>query len=130
MQRSGLAARHERRYPVENPAQIAGLAEVAVNYLPAEARYWRTLGLAHYRAGDWRQSVQSLTTSLAKARPDEDQAATMFCLSMACRRLGQYAESQSWFKKGAKLAAAEKTEDPQTKRLEAEAAALLNAPQS
>jgi tetratricopeptide (TPR) repeat protein len=59
--------------------------------------YWNTLGLAHYRAGDYRAALSALEKA-AELYPQGDGSDSLF-LAMACWRLGQKAEAHSWYKR-------------------------------
>ncbi len=89
--------------------------------------YWNTLGVAHYRAGDWRAAVAALEQSM-DFRTGGD-GCDWFFLAMANRKLGRKDEARKWYDRAA--AWAEKN-DPKNEELicfRAEAAALLGLPE-
>ena len=47
-----------------DPAQAVALAAKAVAQAPRDGAYWNTLGIAQYRAGDWKAAIQALETSM------------------------------------------------------------------
>src|SRR5262249_43240750 len=42
------------------PGLAVQLAKQAVRQVPGETAYWNTLGVAHYRAGEWQAAIQAL----------------------------------------------------------------------
>src|SRR5439155_1257025 len=46
-----------------NPGRAVELAKKAVALAPKEGNHWNTLGVAHYRAGDWKAATASLEKS-------------------------------------------------------------------
>src|SRR5262249_28594855 len=57
------------------------LAQKAVELAPAEGRFWTTLGVARYRAGDWAAAVEALDKARQLGK-EEDGVASYF-LAMA-----------------------------------------------
>ena len=53
---------------VRNPRRAVALAKEAVELGPNEGTtrgtVWHTLGVAHYRAGDWKDAILALNKSL------------------------------------------------------------------
>src|SRR5262249_18995566 len=47
------------------PAQAVKLAKEAVGLAPRAGIAWRTLGAAHYRAGNWKESLAALQKAMA-----------------------------------------------------------------
>lgn len=78
-----------------DPARAVALAEKAVALAPDVAAYWNTLGIARYRARDWRGSVKALFRSmqLSQARDVSD----WLFLAMVQWRLDQKARAQQLF---------------------------------
>jgi WD40 repeat protein/Flp pilus assembly protein TadD len=56
---------------------------------------WKTLGVAHYRAGNWKAASEALHKSRAFRK---GAAADSFLLAMACWQLGQKEEALEWYK--------------------------------
>jgi tetratricopeptide (TPR) repeat protein len=57
--------------------------------------YWNTLGVAHYRAGDWKAAIAALDKSRdLKKGGDAD---TWLFLAMAQRKLGNHDEARKWY---------------------------------
>jgi tetratricopeptide (TPR) repeat protein len=110
---------------VRDPAQAVQLARAAVDGTPKEGRYWNTLGVAHYRAGNLKAAVEALTQSM-KLRGGGDGYDWLF-LAMAHHRRGELREARQWFAR----AAAWMKENPdrhkneELRRFQDEAKALL-----
>src|SRR5262249_60470637 len=77
---------------LRDPDQAVVLAKRAVELAPKNATYWMTLGVAHYRAGVWKDAVAALDESL-KLRPDGDPVDRFF-LAMAHHKLGNHNEAR------------------------------------
>jgi len=59
--------------------------------------YWNTLGVAHYRAGEFQSTLIALSRSV-ELRSGGD-AADFFFLAMAYERLGDRKQARIWFDK-------------------------------
>jgi tetratricopeptide (TPR) repeat protein len=106
-----------------DPCRAVSLAQEAVKQVPQNGIIWNTLGVAQYRAGQYREAI----TSLAKAiepRKGGDSYDWLF-LAMAHWRLGEKVEARRWYDKADKEL--KKSEYPRVEegRLLAEAAELL-----
>ena len=98
---------------LRNPLLALELAKKAVALAPKEGSYWTTLGAAHYRAGNWKDAIDALHTSIELGHKD---GLNWFFLAMAHGQLGQKDEARKWYDQAAQWL------DPQ---YEAEAAELL-----
>src|SRR5262249_10976986 len=49
---------------LRNPGEAVKLAQKAVELAPKVGTYWNTLGVAHYRAGDWKNAFVALEKSM------------------------------------------------------------------
>jgi tetratricopeptide (TPR) repeat protein len=77
-----------------------------VNHAPRDARVWNTLGVAHYRTGDWQAAIAALDKSMALGRGGD--SIDWFFLAMAHWRLGnkdearqRYVRAVQWMEKNA-----------------------------
>jgi tetratricopeptide (TPR) repeat protein len=59
------------------------------------------LGQAHYRAGNWEESIEALEEALPQA-DDYFTAYASLLLAMAHAQLGNQEQARTWFAKGAK----------------------------
>jgi eukaryotic-like serine/threonine-protein kinase len=76
------------------------LAKKAVERLPREGNYWNTLGVAHYRAGDYRAAIEALEKAEA-LEPDKHFAFNAFFVAMANWQLGQRDQARQWYHRAA-----------------------------
>src|SRR5262249_8701152 len=76
---------------LRDPDRAVQLAKKAVELAPKAGNYWRTLGAAYYRAGDWKAAVAALDKSV-ELREGMDASDRLF-LAMAYRKLGKHDES-------------------------------------
>jgi tetratricopeptide (TPR) repeat protein len=111
---------------VRDPAQAVTLAKKAVELNPQNGNIWSTLGVAHYRAGEWKAAVSALEKSMS-LRDGADCAACFF-LAMAQWQLGDpsqarrsYDEAVTWMDKHNPI-------DDEVRGFRAEAANLMGIP--
>jgi serine/threonine protein kinase len=108
---------------LRDPAQAVAVAKQALAKAPGQARFWNTLGVAQYRAGQFDDARRTLLKSieLGNGGSSED----WFFLAMTCRRLGQEEEARRWY--GKVLAWVDKNQalDEGTIRYRAEAEKLF-----
>jgi WD40 repeat protein/Tfp pilus assembly protein PilF len=107
-----------------NPGRAVELAKKAVELAPRQSSHWNTLGVAHYRAGNWKEAIEKLEKAEALA-PGRYVAWNAFFLSMAQWQLGDrgkarqmYTQAVSWMEKN-------KPDDEELRRFRAEVEALL-----
>jgi tetratricopeptide (TPR) repeat protein len=80
-------------------ARPGQLAEEAVKAVPTFPHYLHALGVAHYRAGRYKQAVERLEESL-KADPDwTGQPVNWLALALAEHHLGHADKAREWFDK-------------------------------
>ena len=87
--------------------------------------WWNTLGVAKYRAGDWKAAVEALKKSM-EFRSGGDSF-DWFFLAMANWQLGNKDEARKWYDKGAGWMHENKKDDEELKRFRAEATDLLGS---
>jgi tetratricopeptide (TPR) repeat protein/serine/threonine protein kinase len=78
-----------------NPTRALDLAAKAVKLAPKEGGFWDTLGVAHYRTGDWQAAVAALNKAVELRRGGN--AVDWLFLAMAHRRLGDHLEARKWY---------------------------------
>jgi eukaryotic-like serine/threonine-protein kinase len=114
--------------PLErDPDKAVELAKKAVTLAPRTWNHWRTLGIAHYRAGAWQEAITALEKS-------EELSAGQFAGSiglfraMAHWRLDQKDEARSRYEQACRWTDQHAPYDPVLHRLRVEAAQLLSLP--
>jgi tetratricopeptide (TPR) repeat protein len=109
---------------LRDPHRAVGLAEEAVKLAQAAPAIWNTLGVARYRAGDWRGAIEALAKS-EELGPGTYVGFNAFFLAMAHWKLGQEDESRQWHRRAVQWTEKNRPKDEQLGRFRAEAAALL-----
>jgi WD40 repeat protein len=108
-----------------DPARAVELARKAVERAPREGVYWKTLGVAQYRAGDWKAAVSSLDKAQALAAGDG--AAKLF-LAMAHWQSGGREQARQWYDSAVPPQAEARPQDEDYRRFRDEAHVLLDLP--
>jgi eukaryotic-like serine/threonine-protein kinase len=105
------------------------LAQRAVDRAPQNGGYWETLGMAHYRAGDWAAAIAALEK--ANSLRGGGNGYEWFFLAMAHQQQGNKDQARQWYDRAAAWLADDKetANDPyhgeQLRRFHSEAADLL-----
>jgi tetratricopeptide (TPR) repeat protein len=118
-----LAACPEAKF--RDPRRAVEVAKKVVALAPREAVAWKTLGVAHYRAGDCKASIEALDRSLALQENASRAATEWFFLAMAHARLAHEAEARRWYEKALEWMEKRAPMDAELQRFRTEAAALL-----
>jgi len=74
------------------------MAKKAIELAPLQGGHWNTLGVAQYRAGQWRAAIEALTKSM-ELRAGGDSFDSFF-LAMAYWQLGNKDEAGTWYDRG------------------------------
>jgi serine/threonine protein kinase/Tfp pilus assembly protein PilF len=111
-----------------DPARAIELAKEALALRPENDATWNTLGVAQYRAGDWKQAVASLEKAEELA-PGKYVAHNGFFLAMAHWQLGDKARARAWYDKAVAWTEKNALGDIELRRFRAEAEALLGVKQ-
>jgi tetratricopeptide (TPR) repeat protein len=82
---------------LRDPRRAVDLARKAVAIEPRDADCWNTLGVAQYRANDWRSAVDSLDKSMLLR--DGGDGFDWYFVAMAYRRLGEKSRAEEFFRK-------------------------------
>lgn len=106
----------------DGPRAVAA-ANKAVEVAPKFGNYVNTLGVAYYRAGDWRSAVATLEKSieLRAGGSSED----FFFLAMAHWQLNHKDQAHQWYVKAIEWMTKNQPDDEELDRFHAEAATLL-----
>jgi superkiller protein 3 len=107
-----------------DPKRAVELAKNAVQQAPTRGDFWNTLGIARYRAGEWKDGMDALKTS-DELLKGEAFAFNAFFLAMAHWQLGEKEEARKTFDQAAQWMEKNKPEDVELKRFREEAAELL-----
>jgi tetratricopeptide (TPR) repeat protein len=108
---------------LRDPARALKLAKGAVKLDPTSPRAWTALGLAQYRAGDWKDAAVSfMKWQDLKVEPS---GADLFFLAMTYGKLNQKDEARISFDRAAKWMEKHRPQDAELRRFRAEAAELL-----
>jgi tetratricopeptide (TPR) repeat protein len=108
---------------VDHFKEALGLAKKAVKTTPTAGNYWGTLGIAHYRLGQWSDALAAFQQA-AKHRNGGDGLDWLF-LAMAHGRLGEKEQGRKWYDKGVEWMEKTDSDDAGLKHMRAEAAELL-----
>jgi tetratricopeptide (TPR) repeat protein/serine/threonine protein kinase len=115
---------------LRDAGQAVESAKKAVQLASRNATYWRTLGVAHYRAGDWKAAVLALNKSLDLGQ-DGDARSRLF-LAMAHHKLGKHADARQeyeqavqWLEKNGVALEKDKQRAEELKRFRTEAEQVL-----
>jgi eukaryotic-like serine/threonine-protein kinase len=113
---------------LRDPRLAVGLAAQAVAQSPRSNKYWRTLGVARYRAGDWKAAIEALERSaeLCGSRAPADQ----FFLAMAHWQQGDKNKACSWYDDAVQRMEKNRPRDGELRRFRDEAEVLLGVADS
>jgi tetratricopeptide (TPR) repeat protein len=104
-------------------AQATAAAKKAVELAPQTGMYWRTLGVAHCGAEDWKAAVEALEKS-AELRKGGDSLEWFF-LAVAHNKLGDPDKAKECFRRGVRWMEENKPDDEGFRRLRAKVAQML-----
>jgi uncharacterized protein HemY len=114
---------------VRDPGRAVEMATKALKLRPS-GQAWNTLGMAHYRAGNWQAAIDALKQS-TKLRQGGDAFDWLF-LAMAHRKLGQpnearqaYDRAVQWLEKNSQAQATDLPRAEALRRLRSEAEEVL-----
>jgi tetratricopeptide (TPR) repeat protein len=119
---------------LRDPRRAVELAGQATKLGPKTADRWNTLGVAHYRAGDWNAAIVALNKSV-ELRKGNFIGSDAFFLAMAHWHLRQKEEAHNWYKRAVDWMEGRKEEltrnqssRTEIERFRAEAMGLLGMP--
>ncbi len=109
---------------LRDPVLAVKLAKRAVALAPDNCAFWDTLGIAQYRAGEWKQAAEALAKSIDLHKKG-GRAHDFFFLAMAHRKMDHQEEARTWYDKAVEWT---RSNDPLNEKLHgfcAEASKLL-----
>jgi tetratricopeptide (TPR) repeat protein len=113
-----------------DPDRAVEAAKQAVQLAPQAGGFWNTLGVAHYRAGDWKAAVAALEKSMELQKGGD--ASDWLFLAMAHEKLGRrdearkdYDRAVGWLEQNKVALAKNKTQAEELSRFRSEAEELL-----
>jgi serine/threonine protein kinase/Tfp pilus assembly protein PilF len=114
---------------LRDPRRAVESAKKSVELAPAAGAFWNTLGIAHYRAGNWQVAIDALTRSNDLMQGDK-MSFNGFFLAMALWQLDRQNEARQWFDKSAAWMDANAKDNAELIRFRGEASALLGSTQT
>jgi Flp pilus assembly protein TadD len=109
---------------VELARKAVELARKAVELAPKQGMFWNTLGVAQYRAGEWKAAIAALEKSESLA-PDKHLAFNGFFLAMAHWQLGHKDEARAWYDRAVAWTDKYRVNDEELMHFRAEAEELM-----
>jgi len=106
---------------LRNPTRAVELATKACELTPKDGNCWISLGVAQYRAGNWKPARESLDKAMILRNGGD--CADWFFLAMVHWQLGDKAEARKWYDKADLWMATH--QHPDWPLLRSEAAALM-----
>jgi tetratricopeptide (TPR) repeat protein/serine/threonine protein kinase len=117
-----LLATRPNAQPRDFPRALE-LAKKAVDLAPKNSNYWRTLGMAQYRVGDWEAAVAALLKVKEVGSPGD--SLEWFPLAMAYWRLGNKEEARKYYDRAVRWTEMNQPQDELRRRFRAEAEDVL-----
>jgi tetratricopeptide (TPR) repeat protein len=106
-----------------DPKRAVEAATKAVELAAKGGGFWNTLGVAHYRAGDWKAAVAALEKSMELSMGGG--ATDWFVLAMAHWRLGDKKDARKWYDQAVQWMDKNQPKNEELVRFRAEAELLL-----
>jgi tetratricopeptide (TPR) repeat protein len=106
-----------------DPQRAVELAKKAVALAPKDGDCWNTLGVAHYRAGDYQAALTALQKSM-ELRAGGDSG-DWFFLAMAYWKRGEKEKAREWYGKAVQWMENNRPNDGELRRFRTEAGTLL-----
>jgi serine/threonine protein kinase/tetratricopeptide (TPR) repeat protein len=117
-----------RNANLRSPRQAVELAQKAVELTPRDASYWNTLGVARYRAGNWKDAIIALQKSLGLHQGHDSY--NWFFLAMAHGQLGEIDAARDCYRQGVEWMQKNDPNDGELRLFRAEAEGLLKVPRN
>jgi serine/threonine protein kinase len=108
---------------LRNPARAVRLASKATQRAAGQGTFWNTLGVARYRAGEWKGALEAIDRSM-KLRKGGDSFDWIFA-AMAHWQLGEKEQARKWYERAMRWMEKNRPKGPELDRFRHEAAELL-----
>jgi tetratricopeptide (TPR) repeat protein len=108
-----------------DPKRALDLVQEAISLLPNDAVFRQTLGVAHYRAENWKDAVEALEKSRQLHADLRTDSLVLFFLSMGHERRNEKDQARQLFDQAVQWRMSITATDQDLRRVCAEAAALL-----
>jgi len=108
---------------LRDPGRAVNCAKRAVELAPKEGNYWNTLGVAHYRAGDWKSALAALEKSMELRKGGD--SIDWFFLAMCHEKLGDKEKARQWYDRATRWMDKNQANNEELRRFRAEAAQVL-----
>jgi tetratricopeptide (TPR) repeat protein/serine/threonine protein kinase len=108
---------------LRNAARAIELAEIAVKLDPKKRTYRNTLGVAHYRAGNWKEASVAIEQSMAMAKGGD--SFDWFFLAMIHFQLGETDAARDWYSRAVEWMEGARSTNEELQSFQAEAAQLI-----
>jgi len=108
---------------LREPARAVASAKKAVDLAPHAGHLWSTLGIAHYRAGEWKSAIEVLTKSMKLGNGGD--SLQWFFVAMAHWKLDRKLEARTWYDQAAAWMDKHAPQREELRRFRAEATKLL-----
>jgi eukaryotic-like serine/threonine-protein kinase len=108
---------------LRDPRRALKAAKKAVELEPKQGTWWNTLGVAHYRAGDWKSTLAALEKSM-QLRNGGDANDWLF-LAMAHSQLGHEEEAGKWYAEAVQWIDKNAPQNEELRRFRTEAVEVL-----
>jgi tetratricopeptide (TPR) repeat protein len=92
MRRLAELLTHSKDPKLRNPTRVVDLAKALAEANPGDGALWHSLGVAHYRASNWKSAIEALDTSM-ELRKGGDAFGHLY-LAMAHWQLGNKDEAR------------------------------------
>jgi tetratricopeptide (TPR) repeat protein len=110
---------------LRDPVRAVKLAKVAVELAPDGATLWNTLGVAHYRAGEWKAALGALEKSMELRQGQGSDSSDWFFVAMCHGKLGDKERGRQWYDWAANWMDGNPTTDEDLRPFRSEAAEVL-----
>jgi serine/threonine protein kinase len=107
-------------------AGALALAREAVALDRAKGAYWNTLGVAHYRADQWKEAIAALNKSMSLS--GGGNSFDWFFMAMAHQKLGEHDQAATWHRRAVEWMDKHLAGNAELRRFRAEAEQRIGAP--